>query len=70
VDLFDMPRPEHLDDDGWKAVESGRTLLRLAWETKDLHEGVGKAKEFVETVAKVVVAAAARWPTTPTPGPR
>ncbi len=53
-----MVRPEHLDDDGWGAVESARNRLRLAWQLQDLPEVVGKAKELVETVAKVVVAAA------------
>lgn len=58
MDLFDIPRPEHLDNDGWEAVGSARSRLRLAWELKDFPEVVGKAKELVETVAKVVVAAA------------
>jgi hypothetical protein len=58
MDLFDIARPEHLDDEGWGAVESARNRLRLAWQFQDLPEVVGKAKELVETVAKVVVAAA------------
>ncbi|WP_130013928.1 abortive infection family protein [Serinicoccus sediminis] len=58
MDLFDVTRPEHLDDDGWEAIESARTRLRLAWELNDFQEVVGKAKELTETVAKVVVAAA------------
>jgi hypothetical protein len=58
VDLFDLPRPEHLEDDGWRAIESARDRLQLAWQLKDFQEVVGKAKELVETVAKVVVAAA------------
>lgn len=58
MDLFDLARPEHLDNDGWEAVKSARNRLRLAWQLQDLPEVVGKAKELVETVAKVVVAAA------------
>jgi hypothetical protein len=58
VDFFDIARPEHLDDAGWEAVQAARNRLRLGWEMEDLQEVVGKAKEFVETVAKVVVAAA------------
>ena len=44
MDLFDITRPEHLDDDGWEAIESARTRLRLARELKDFQEVVGKAK--------------------------
>lgn len=59
VDPLDLRRPEHLeDDDGWRAIESARDRLQLAWQLKDFQEVVGKAKELVETVAKVVVAAA------------
>ncbi len=58
MDLFDIARPEHLDDDGWASVDIARTRLRLAWDLQDLSEVIGKAKELVETVAKVVVAAA------------
>src|SRR4051794_14731083 len=32
MDLFDIARPEHLDNDGWEAVESARNRLRLAWQ--------------------------------------
>lgn len=58
MDLFDVTRPEHLGDEGWTAVESALNRLRSAWRLQDLPEVVGKAKELVETVAKVVVAAA------------
>lgn len=58
MDLFDVTRPEHLGDDGWAAVESALNRLRLAQQLQDLPEVVGKAKELVETVANVVVAAA------------
>lgn len=58
MDLFDIGRPEHLDDEGWAAIESTRNRLRTAWDSNDFHEVIGKAKELAETVAKVVVAAA------------
>jgi hypothetical protein len=58
VDLFALPEPEHIDPAGWDAVELERDRLRRAWESKDYPEAVGKAKELVETVAKVVVVSA------------
>lgn len=56
MDLFDLHRPDHLDQPGWDAIERARDRLRLAWEMGDLPEVVGKAKELVETVAKATVA--------------
>jgi len=57
VDLFQLPRPEHLAQPAWEAVELARDRLRRAWDVRDLPEVVGKAKELVETVAKVTVEA-------------
>jgi hypothetical protein len=57
VDLFHLPRPAHIDQPAWDAIELGRDRLQRAWEIQDLPEVVGKAKELVETVAKVTVAA-------------
>ncbi|WP_169165212.1 abortive infection family protein [Cellulomonas taurus] len=57
MDLFDLRRPDHLDDAGWEAVQIAQRRLKNAWELDDLPEVIGKAKELVETVAKVVVAA-------------
>jgi hypothetical protein len=56
VNLFDLARPEHVDDPAWDAVELARRRLVRAWELEDLAEFVGRAKELVETVAKVVFA--------------
>lgn len=57
MDLFDLTRPHHVDEPGWKAIEAARTRLLRAWELQDLPEVVGKAKELVETVAKVTIVA-------------
>lgn len=57
VDLYDLQRPDHIDDLAWDAIELGRDRLQRAWEIEDYSEVVGKAKDIVETVAKVVVAA-------------
>jgi abortive infection Abi-like protein len=57
VDLFQLPRAEHIDQPSWEAIELARDRLQRAWEIQDLPEVVGKAKELVETVAKVTVAA-------------
>lgn len=57
MDLFDVPRPGHLDNHGWEAVNRAKERLQTAWESKDLPEVIGKAKELVETVAKVTVVA-------------
>lgn len=57
VDLFHLPRPQHLSDPAWEAVELARDRLRRAWDVPDLPEVVGKAKELVEAVAKVTVEA-------------
>lgn len=55
MDMFQLDRPEHLDDSAWAAVDAARVRLQLAWDLQDLPEVIGKAKELVETVAKVVV---------------
>lgn len=57
MDLFELRRPDHIDDPGWKAIEVARERLRRAWEFQDGPDVVGKAKELVETVAKVTVVA-------------
>ena len=57
VDLFQLPKPEHVDPPAWEAIELARDRLQRAWHIQDLPEVVGKAKELVETVAKVTVAA-------------
>lgn len=57
MDLFELTRPGHVDQPAWEAIELARTRLLRAWEFQDLPEVVGKAKELVETVAKVTVAA-------------
>jgi len=57
MDLFDLRRPDHIEDPAWAAVELARSRLRGAWEGNDLPEVLGKAKELVETVARVVVGA-------------
>lgn len=56
MDVFQIDRPDHLDDRAWAAVEAARVRLKAAWDLRDLPEVIGKAKELVETVAKVVVA--------------
>jgi len=56
VDLFDLSRPEHLDDSSWDAITLAQTRVRNAWTVGDLPEVVGKAKELVETVARVTIA--------------
>lgn len=58
VDLFQLPRPEHVAQPAWDAIELAQSRLRRAWEFDDLPDVVGKAKELVETVAKVTVEAA------------
>jgi hypothetical protein len=57
MDLFQLPQPDHIDQPAWDAIELARDRLQRAWEIQDLPEVVGKAKELVETVAKVTVAA-------------
>jgi hypothetical protein len=58
VDLFDLPEPVHVDAPAWAAIELARDRLRRSWESNDFPETLGKAKELVETVAKVVVESA------------
>ena len=57
MDLFQLSRPDHIDQPAWDAIELARDRLQRAWQFEDLSEVVGKAKELVETVAKVTVAA-------------
>ena len=57
MDLFELRRPDHLEDAAWTAIEVALERLRRAWDHNDLPDVIGKAKELVETVAKVVVAA-------------
>lgn len=57
MDLFDLRRPDHIDDPAWEAIESARNRLKAAWSIEDHSEVIGKAKDLVETIAKVVVAA-------------
>lgn len=57
MDLFQLPRPDHIDQPAWDAIELARDRLQRAWAIQDLSEVVGKAKELVETVAKVTIAA-------------
>lgn len=57
MDLFELRRPEHLDDPAWEAVQLAHSRLQRACEWRDLPEMIGKSKELVETVAKVVVGA-------------
>ncbi|MFB9238149.1 abortive infection family protein [Plantactinospora siamensis] len=58
MDLFELPRPEHVAQPAWDSIELALSRLRRAWEFDDLPDVVGKAKELVETVAKVTVEAA------------
>ena len=58
MDLFDLHRPDHIEDLAWAAVEVAQSRLCGAWERGDFQEVLGKSKEIVETVAKVVVGAA------------
>lgn len=58
MDLFDLPEPAHVDGPAWAAIELARDRLRRSWESNDFPEALGKAKELVETVAKVVVESA------------
>ena len=57
MDLFELSRPDHVDDDSWDAVTLARSRVRIAWESEDFPEVIGKAKELVETIARVVVVA-------------
>lgn len=52
-----LDRPEHLDDDSWRAIDVAQGRVRFARQMDDLAEVVGKSKELVETVARVVVLA-------------
>lgn len=58
MDVFDLTRPHHVEDPAWDAVEAARARVQAAWTQNDMSEAIGKAKELVETVAKVVAAAA------------
>ena len=58
MDLFGLPEPAHVDRPAWAAIELARDRLRRSWESNDFPEALGKAKELVETVAKVVVESA------------
>jgi hypothetical protein len=57
VDLFDLKRPEHIEDEAWKAIEAGLARLESATQIEDLHEVIGKSKELVESVARVAIEA-------------
>lgn len=57
MDLFQLTRPEHVDQPAWDAIELARDRLQRAWQFDDLPEVIGKSKELVETVAKVAAAA-------------
>lgn len=57
VDLFDLRRPEHIEDEAWDAIETGLTRLKNANHIEDLHEVIGKSKELVESVARVAIEA-------------
>lgn len=50
-----LDRPEHLDDASWRAVDLAQGRVRFARQMGDLSEVVGKSKELVETVARVVI---------------
>lgn len=56
MDLFVISRPEHLEDSSWEAITRAQTRLKKAWDEQDLPEVIGKAKELVETIARVVIA--------------
>ena len=51
-----MSHPDHIDDQGWEAIEVARDRLSAAWNIEDYSEVIGKAKDLVETLAKVVIA--------------
>lgn len=55
MDLFELKRPDHLEDQAWDAVEKGLDRLKRACEIEDLHEVIGKSKELVETVARIAI---------------
>lgn len=55
MDTPSLDRPEHLDDDSWRAIDVAQGRVRFARQMDDLAEVVGKSKELVETVARVVV---------------
>ena len=55
MESLSLDRPEHLDDDSWRAVEEARGRVHFARQMGDLSEVVGKSKELVETVARVVI---------------
>lgn len=58
MESLSLDRPEHLDDDSWRAVEEARRRVHFAHQMGDLSEVVGKAKELVETVARVAILSA------------
>lgn len=62
MDLFELRRPEHIDESSWDAIEIAHRRLEGAWSQQDLPEVIGKAKELVETIAKVVVSATGETP--------
>lgn len=55
MDIFELERPDHVEDPAWEAVEVARNRLSEAWDRRDCTDVVGKAKELVETIAKVVL---------------
>lgn len=58
VNLFELRAPSHVDEPAWAAIELARDRLQRSWESNDFPEALGKAKELVETVAKVVLESA------------
>ncbi|GAA1955219.1 hypothetical protein GCM10009798_13060 [Nocardioides panacihumi] len=57
MDVFDIKRPDHLDDEAWAAVSVARDRLSWAWQLDDGSDVIGRAKDLIETVAKVVLMA-------------
>jgi len=62
MDLFELRRPDHIDDPSWAAIELAHQRLEGAWSRNDLPEAIGKSKELVETIAKIVVSATGETP--------
>lgn len=52
--MFELVRPDCLDDDQWVAIDDHRDRMERALRDRDLSLLIGSAKELCETCAKLV----------------
>jgi hypothetical protein len=57
LDLDELPRPIHLDEDSWHVIDAHRDRVARALAANDRPAVVGVSKDVVECVARVVLEA-------------